>query len=63
MAYKTRLGAIRYNNRMDKIWETYKKQEREKQLIAKEIYKTDFEKLSEERKRNIDHIWGDRHGI
>jgi hypothetical protein len=63
MAYKTIIGAKRYNTRMDKIWETYKQQEREKQLISKEIYGKDYDKLSEKGKRNICHIWGDRHGI
>lgn len=63
MAYKTRTSAQRHNERMDKIWEVYKQQEKEKQLIAKEIYETDFKKLSEKRKRNIDIIWGERHGI
>jgi hypothetical protein len=63
MAYKIKTSAERYNSRMDKIWETYYQQQREKDVIAKEVYKSDYDKLSEERKRVVCHIWGDRHGI
>jgi hypothetical protein len=58
-----RISAQRYNKRMDKIWATYKEQERQKDIIAKKIYKLEYNKLSDTKKRNVCHIWGDLNGI
>ena len=65
MAYKikTSTQAQRYNARMDKIWETYKEQQRQKEVIARKVYKSGYDKLSNTKKRNVDYIWGDQHGI
>jgi hypothetical protein len=63
MAYKTQIGAMRYNNRMNKIWETYYQQQREKNIIAKDVFKIDYDKLSDDKKRKIDYIWGEKQGV
>lgn len=63
MAYKTITGAQRYNARMDKIWERYYETQREKNIISKKVYKMEYNKLSDNKKRKIDYIWGDKHGV
>ena len=60
---KTSTQAQRYNARMDKIWEHYKEQQRQKDVIAKRIYKLEYDKLSDKKKHKIDYIWGDENGI
>jgi len=63
MAYKVKTSAQRYNERMDKIWATYKEQERQKNIIAKKVYKMEYDKLSNLKQRNVCHIWGDLNGV
>ena len=63
MAYKIKTSTQKYNERMDKIWATYKEQQRKKDVIAREIYKVEYDKLSDKKKRRVDYIWGDLNGI
>lgn len=62
MTYKIP-SAQRYNKRMDKIWETYNEQQRQKNVIARKIYKLEYDKLSDTKKRKVDYFWGDLNGV
>jgi len=62
MAYKIK-SAQRYNKRMDEIWDKYHEQQRQKDVIARKIYKVGYDKLSDKKKHRVDYIWGDEHGI
>jgi len=63
MAYKVKTSTQRYNERMDKIWAIYKEQQRQKEIIAKKVYKSEYDKLSNLKKKRVDYIWGDLKGI
>lgn len=56
-------SAQRINARYDKIWATYNEQQRQKEIIAKKVYKISYDKLSDNKKRKVDYILGDLHGI
>ena len=61
MAYK--ISARRYNARMNKIFEIYEQQQKEKDIIAHKVYGKSYENLSNKRKGIINNIWGDKKGI
>jgi len=63
MTFKIKSKSQRYNERMDKIWATYKEQQRQKEIIAKNVYKLEYGKLSDKKKNKVNHIWGELHGI
>jgi hypothetical protein len=63
MVYKIKTSSERYNDRMDKIWGRYREQQRQKEIIAKKVYKLEYDKLSNLKKKRVDYIWGDLNGI